>query len=603
MGLLTIVLLGLGIWIYSLSKKVDTLSRTIAQLQSNNFASATKISPVQGEGDIYKENSSDQYVAPAVNNDVNYSPHLYPNQNQKFEESFASKAIDWIKEDFMVKLGAFLLLLAFGWFVSYAFENDWIGPMGQIMLGLITGAFIMMLGIWRIEKHSHQGGIFTVLGSATIILTLFAAREIYDFFSPVSALFLMFVTVALVAFTSVKYDKVVLAWIGLIMAVLSPLFTASPEPDMIGLFNYLLVVVLGTLWVVLLRGWSVLTFTALVLVFLYSLPNLSDYYSETSTTILMYVFGFVTIFFIANIIGLIGNDKPQNRKYQIFTAIGTGLFLIVWIVNAAPSEWQSLLLVFWMLAFGLGGFLVYSASENKIPFYIYGSVSIALLAAATAIELDGSSLVIAYTIEIGLLVALVTKLINKVSLSSRLSLLFIAPILMSVESIAKRAWREGIPFGDFSVLLVLCLTLVITIMYLRESYGQEAKNILMLLVTGAAFYGLTIIWLVLHAGTSPYDVNLYDQATMYSLVIYTIIGISVYVLGKRIGNKALVIGGGILLGLVVLRLLFVEVWNMEIAGRIITFLIIGGLFISTAFMRKGHSKSNSELDNNNQNQI
>ncbi len=240
-----------------------------------------------------------------------------------------------------------------------------------------------------------------------------------------------------------------------------------------------------------------------------------------------------------------------------------------------------------------------SASENKIPFYIYGSVSIALLAAATSIELDGQSLVIAYTVEVGLLVALVTKLINKASLSSRLSLLFVAPVLMSVESMATRAWREGIPFQDFSVLLVLCLTLVITIMYLRENYGSEVKNIMMLLVTGAAFYGLTIIWLVLHAGTSPYDANLYDQATMYSLVIYTVIGISVYVLGKRTSNTALVTGGGILLGLVVLRLLFVEVWNMEIAGRIITFLIIGGLFISTAFMRRGNTKSG--LPNNDTN--
>ena len=124
---------------------------------------------------------------------------------------------EWVKEDFMVKLGAFLLLLALGWFVSYAFANDWIGPVGRITLGLLIGVAFLCAGVWRIKKYIHQGGIFTVLGATTVLLTIFAARELYDFFTPLSALALMFGTVVFVAFVSVRYNSQALAHGGLVL--------------------------------------------------------------------------------------------------------------------------------------------------------------------------------------------------------------------------------------------------------------------------------------------------------------------------------------------------------------------------------------------------
>ena len=57
-------------------------------------------------------------------------------------------------------------------------------------------------------------------------------------------------------------------------------------------------------------------------------------------------------------------------------------------------------------------------------------------------------------------------------------------------------------------------------------------------------------------------------------------------------HKEVTLSGGILLGFVVLRLLLVDVWAMDLVGRIITFVVIGVLLISTAFM--GNSKGRIE---------
>ena len=51
----------------------------------------------------------------------------------------------WMKEDLLLKFGALLLLIGFGWLTTYAFLNNWIGPMGRITLGIIVGSFFIML--------------------------------------------------------------------------------------------------------------------------------------------------------------------------------------------------------------------------------------------------------------------------------------------------------------------------------------------------------------------------------------------------------------------------------------------------------------------------
>ena len=80
---------------------------------------------------------------------------------------------------------------------------------------------------------------------------------------------------------------------------------------------------------------------------------------------------------------------------------------------------------------------------------------------------------------------------------------------------------------------------------------------------------------------------------MISLAIYTVIGIICYLCGLARGMNILRLYGGTLIGFVVIRLLLVDVWIMDIAGRTATFFLIGALLISTAFL--GHKKQKMDL--------
>ena len=77
-----------------------------------------------------------------------------------------------------------------------------------------------------------------------------------------------------------------------------------------------------------------------------------------------------------------------------------------------------------------------------------------------------------------------------------------------------------------------------------------------------------------------------DMATMTTLVIYTIFGLIAYFSGLYGDDLARRTYGIALLAFVVIRLIIVDVWQMELFGRVITFLAIGVLLMSTAFLTK-----------------
>ncbi|MFT5036835.1 MAG: hypothetical protein ACI9VM_000400 [Candidatus Azotimanducaceae bacterium] len=583
-----ILLLIFGYVIY-LGIKVGGLENEIKELKSSrpHESEATQLVHADSTASVTAPSAASQTDSSDPARQMYVGPSPVPSATQPSgqttphaEEGFSF--IEWLKEDFFVKLGALLLLIAFGWFVNYAFANDWIGPAGRIALGLLLGIAIMGLGVWRIQKYRHQGSIFVVLGSTAVLLTVFAARSEYDMFTPATALGLMFLSILFVAFMSVRYQSDRLALAGLVLAGIAPFMTNAPDTNVVLLFSYLMVVVLGTLWVVRLTGSHTLTFASVLLAFFYSLPFFdSGVGVEDKIVALLFAFAFTGVFFVANVTSLVHDKDEKAKQGHTFTAFFSGIYLVCWIALAAPAEWQSLLYVAWMLVFSSGAFIVYMHCAHRTPFYIYGAVSTGLLAAATAAELDGALLTIAYTVEAAALVYAASALRDPL-LAGRMSLLLIAPVVMSFEHVASRAWRDGFLHEDFFALLILSFVLFITglVLYATKEESTKDSPISAGLILAGSLYALLLVWLVTHSVMGD------DSATMISLVIYTILGITLFVRGRVYDHKTRRVLGGLLLGFVTLRLLFVDVWQMELIGRVITFAAIGVLLMSTAFIGK-----------------
>ncbi|MCA9356799.1 DUF2339 domain-containing protein [Candidatus Nomurabacteria bacterium] len=604
MELLFIVVIILIVYTFSVSGKVNKLEDRINRLESRGVG----MDVLQTPQTSVHQGVDEGQLAPVPQASDRGSAYEYtPNglsyarversfsEHNPFSERKPNAFWEWLKEDSFVKLGAFLLLIAIGWFVSYAFMNNWIGPAGRIFMGLSLGVVLLVMGVWRIQTHGHQGGIFTAVGATTIMMTLFAARELYDFFTPVSALFVMFMTVVFVAFVSVRYQRQALALAGLVLASIAPLFTSVQQLEISVLFTYLLVVILGSLWVVAVTGWSRLIPVSLFISFMYSLPSFAGQLSEGDRDVaVIFSFIFVSIFFIANIISILRRVDTEHMHNHSTTALGSAIFLFIWIQTAVSNELQSLLYVAWALVFSVGTYLVHYYSYNRTAFFLYGGTSVALLAAATAAELSGPALTIAFLFEISAIVIASAALHAERSLVTRLCWLYVVPVAMSLESAGSSKWFSGIWHWDFFVVTLTIITLLLVGVLIHTEVNKsedepQNKTGKYMIVIGLVY--LTVwVWLVLHALFND------ESGTTLSLIAYTIAGISLYVQGKREDNKTYLIGGRCLIAFVVFWL-FINVMSMDIVGRIITFCIVGVLLMSTAFIRKNNKNEIESVNN------
>ena len=522
---------------------------------------------------------------------------------QQYAPAEPNKFFLWLKEDWLMKLGVFLFIIGFGWFVSYAFINNWIGPVGRISLGIFAGAAIMAFGFFRMLKYPSQGAVFLALGAGMAMLTIFAGRSIYGFFTPASAILIDFMIAAFVAFASYKYNVASLAQLGQILAYVTPLLAAG-ETGTVFLFSYLLCVSLASLFLASVTGWRNLITTSLIFVGMHSLPYMimgggefsgSSKYYLNAPTALNFAFVFSMLYLFSGMSAVL-RKGAEKADTEVALAVLNGLFLFLWIYNVAMPEWQTLIFAAWAIVFTVSSFMVYKWTAQLAPFYAYGAVAVGFIAAATAAELSGSALVVAFAIEIILLIVAVLTLTKNTSLAGSLSWLFIGPILLSIQNISGYGNSTQLFTEDFFALLIMALALVFAGRLLigadkKESPDSGLGGGAILVIFGTFYLGF-LVWEFMDIVflDSP------DMAVMASLIIYTVAGLIAYFAGLYGGDAARKTYGVGLLVFVVARLLLIDVWDMALFGRVVTFLAIGVLLMSTAFLTK---RKRSELTTQN----
>lgn len=517
-------------------------------------------------------------------------------QYQSREPSFVEEDVrsgfslfPWLRENWLLAIGSVFMIFAAGWLVRYSILHGFMGPVGRIISGLVLGMGIMAVAQYRIRTHLHQGSIFAALGSVIVLLTIFAAQKYYNMFTPASSMIFMLMTTALTAFISVRFKAERLSYDGVLMAGLVPMLVSTGSKDFIGLFSYLAVVTAGTLWVVFLTGWRKNILAALALVFFYSMPVLGNHHGwlQEPWTGLAYAFGFALVFFSTSLVASL-KTNGKKRMPDIATAGLLGVFITAWIIRVAPQEWQSLLLAAWMVLFSGAAYWLFTRAANSQFFYIYSGVSGLLLVAATAVQFSGPVLTLAFIAEAGLLPLITWKVLSDVRKTANTALFTLLPIFLSFNSLAHSRWPEGVIFhSHFFVVLTMSVVLgglAYFLSRIRKHSTEPVAGMGAIIAVGsgiAVYYVGHLVWRTLHAALLNDDL-----ATTLSLSLFMLTGIASYFTGHRREMKMLRIYGGLIIGWVSFRLIFIDMPHMEIGGKVVTFFILGALLLGTAFLER-----------------
>src|SRR6201997_2677177 len=85
-----------------------------------------------------------------------------------------------VGQKWFLGIGVFVLLMAAGFFLKYAFDEKWIGPAMQVTVGFIFGGSLFIAGeICRRRKLRGLDVALAAVGLGILYLSVYAANQIY----------------------------------------------------------------------------------------------------------------------------------------------------------------------------------------------------------------------------------------------------------------------------------------------------------------------------------------------------------------------------------------------------------------------------------------
>lgn len=309
-----------------------------------------------------------------------------------------------IGSQWLNRIGIAALLIGISYFLKYAFENNWIGPAAQILMGIFAGvALVMWSERFRIRGYQTFSYSLKAVGIGALYLSLWAAVQVYSLLSVGVAFSGMVVVTAATATFALLQNAEILAALSLAGGFATPVLLATGHNREVQLFAYLALLDAATLAMFLSRGWPRL----LLLSFSGTAALYFGWYAEFySRGQFGSAFAFATLFFaifaIATMLGRGGSEGQFPRVLLAAAAFnGVAYFLQGYLMleTEANRAWLAavLAIVYLMLA-----------RQGRSPSRLRGThlaLAVAFVTLALALRLHEVWISLGWFVEAALLMA------------------------------------------------------------------------------------------------------------------------------------------------------------------------------------------------------
>jgi len=308
------------------------------------------------------------------------------------EDRLAGRALAWI--------GGAALVLGAIFFLSLAFSRGWIGPELRVLVGLAAGSLALAGGAAFMERDNRLlGHVLTPVGLATITISLIGATRLYDLVPVPVALLAALLSATIAAAIAVRGDSPVVAAFGLVAVLLAPpLLGATPDLTVLAFVG---IVLIGTTAVSLWRSWRWLP----PLAFALSAPQAASWFLGDPDPTLGLVG--LAAFWLLNAVAAGGEEFRRHRddlSPSSATLLLADAAFAVWagfvLLSGDLEPARGLFLITLALAnLVLGGYFVLRDGERNLFGLLALGTGIATITLAAAVQLQASTLPVAWTAE------------------------------------------------------------------------------------------------------------------------------------------------------------------------------------------------------------
>jgi uncharacterized membrane protein len=362
------------------------------EISSVVFEEVIPITSTPSQPEIIAETPS--YVAQDIPKETNQKSDL-----EKF-----------IGENLLNKIGIIITVIGVSIGVKYSIENELISPLMRIILGYLSGIALLGFGFKLKKKYENYSAVLVSGAIAILYFITYAAHSFYGLIPQIPAFILMVLFTVFGVFAAIKYNRQVIAHIGLVGAYAVPFLLSNNSGNVLVLFSYMTIINIGILVISYKKYWKLLYCSAFGLTWLI---YFSWYISEYSTT---EHFGlaltFLAVFFVIFYVMLLAYKVLKKETYTgvdiVLLLLNTFFFYAIgYFILDSHVVGEKFLGVFTLinaLLHSIVCFILFKQKEvDKNLFYLIIGLVITFITIAIPVELDGNWVTILWVFEAALL--------------------------------------------------------------------------------------------------------------------------------------------------------------------------------------------------------
>ncbi|MBN1571794.1 MAG: DUF2339 domain-containing protein [Deltaproteobacteria bacterium] len=517
------------------------------------------------------------------------------------------------------RIGVVAVVIGMAFFVKYAFDNDWIGETGRVILGIIVGLALIGWGEFLKKKYKYYSQGVVGGGVAILYVSIFAAAGYYSIISQTGASFLIVLITIFSIMLSVRYDASAIAALGFIGGFLNPLILHHGDLEQLPTLAYLVLLDLGILVLAYFKNWKYLNFFAFVAtVIIFGIWAGQSYNPKTdveSTQLFLTIFFliFASLAFFYNIV-----HRTKTTLFDLglvlataFTFFGTSYFNL----KEHYKEFMGLFAGFMgAVYFGMGLLTHWRNYGDRRLILTFLSAALTFLVLMIPIQLDKNWVTIGWAVEAAALTWIGIRL-NSTGMR-------IAGVGLLTFTIGRLFIFDfpGIDIGDpsfypflndrfFTALFVSIILFFVALLYYSKgrSYSSVidpkerktmstilfiAANVLLIVTLSVESYDLfesKIVamgpWPAEHNPAYADRLSALQYAQMLSLsgiwAVYSIILVILGFIRKHTPSRIFAIA---LFGITIFKVFIIDLSGLEQVYRIVSFIGLGVILLSVSFL-------------------
>ena len=580
-----------------LEQQVETLTSKVNYLERQ--IDASKGSRISGAStkkhEVSRKVMSANDLSPAENSRNHSTDNTISLDQQAINTSKRRPMYALNSEEWLNRIGLGLLFLGMGLALKYTFDQQWFTAIPRVMSGSFVGLLLIAVGLHFHRVRPRFGQLLLGGGVATFYLTAFGAYQLYHLIPYSLAFVILFIITSLSFGLAAQRDDVLLAILATMGGLVTPFIMHSEGDNLLGLISYTSLILIGASAMYWFRGWRSLLFISsigawlvILVCYLNFVLGIGSIFSERWTLQSGLLIALLLFWVMPVVRGVLRSNNPE--KWPAPPPVNAvGYFFnhpALPLSVTTPLTTLALSILIWNLSSQLWGWIILLSSSIFVFLYFFirrkdtqkGLNHLAQMQGFTSILLSGTALFYlteGYYLYLGLaVVATITRIVARLMKDKLFSITSHAIFLAMVSMMANRLLNMSMvetPFFNMPaatelsiIILVFVSGLLVTTKWISHIYKISA-HLLFLGLIFREFYTL-------------------QDGQAVITTIWGIYSIMLLLLGLWWKKKSIRYAGMYTLTLVAVKLLLIDLEEVEPLIRILLFVGFGVIFMLLSYL-------------------